>query len=68
VAVSARSNRALSQFWCTVLATLACLLIGLEFAISPAQKAPTPVKRRASVTVVTHPTAETTSNPTTAAG
>lgn len=42
MAISARSNSALSRFWCVVLAAIAYLLTGLEFAAAPAQKSSAP--------------------------
>jgi hypothetical protein len=68
VAVSARSNRALSKFWGIVLAALACLLIGLELAAAPPRKGPAPAERRAGNAVVTHQSAEQTSHSLTSSG
>lgn len=53
MAVSARSNRALSQFWGMVLLAMTCLLIGLELAAAPARKLPPPEDRQAGNPLVT---------------
>lgn len=56
--VSARSNRELSQFWGMILAAMACLLIGLELVVTPAQKASAPADQRAGNALVTRQGAE----------
>lgn len=58
VTISARSNRELSQFWGIILAATACLLIGLELVVTPAQKAPQPADQRAGNALVTHPSVQ----------
>ena len=58
VTISARSNRELSQFWGIILAATACLLIGLELVVTPAQKASQPADQRAGNAMVTRQSAQ----------
>ena len=58
VTISARSNRELSQFWGIILAAMACLLIGLELVVTPAQKASQPADQRAGNALVIRQSAQ----------
>lgn len=66
--VSARSNRALSQFWGIVLAATAAIMVVLALAVAPARYSASATAQSADKTVIVPTAAEQTAHTRLAAG